>query len=216
MTISNRSCKRSTSIPMMAMTRTPPRVTSSRLDIFGYEALLTDDPDVTPVVKLGVEVTGSRTIDFSGASLINIGKINANVFEPVFKIGDEFHSTYLPESPQALVEVRGRGQLVDGRAEIDLAKAEHGSPAWLFAKVADNPHAILTPIGPASLYIESIDPTKLVVRHLSGDANAAFSSISPIRKDLAHLKSTHYPGDPNEVKTAIDPATRKIWYRGVK
>ncbi|MEE2789480.1 MAG: hypothetical protein VX589_19230 [Myxococcota bacterium] len=180
--------------------------------------LLTDDPDVTPVVhSYSVAVTGSRTIDFSGASLINIGKINANVFDPVFKIGDEFHSTYLPESPQALVEVRGRGQLVKGRAEINLAQAKRGSPAWLFARVADKPHAMLTPIGPVSLYIESIDASKLVVKAMAGDPNAGFFfHLTGIRKDLAHMTTTHYPGDPDEVKTAIDPATRKIWYRGVK
>ena len=91
--------------------------------------LVTDDPDTSPVLhSYGVDVTGSRTIDFSGASPANIGKINANVFDPVFKIDDEFHSTYLPESPQALVEVRGRSRLVNGRAEVHLAKAKAGYP----------------------------------------------------------------------------------------
>ena len=161
-------------------------------------------------------MTGSRTIDFSGASLINIGKINANVFDPVFKIEDEFHSTYLPESPQALVEVRGRGRLVSGRAEIHLAKAKRGTPAWLFAQVADNPHATLTPIGPTSLYIESIDAKRVVVRSLA-DGNAEFFfHLTGIRKDLVHRKTTLYPGDPSEVSTAIDPKARKIWHRGVK
>ena len=145
---------------------------------------------------------------------MNIGKINANVFDPVFKIGDEFHSTYLPESPQALVEVRGEAKLMNGKAVIDLAKAPHASPAWLFSQVAETPHAVLTAKGPAILYIESISREQVVVRSMSGDPNVAFFfHLTGIRTDLTHRKDTYYDGDPGEVSTAVDPIEKRIWKR---
>ena len=83
--------------------------------------------------------------------------------------------------------------------------------------MADKPHAILTPIGPVSLYIESINAKTLVVRSLAGDENAEFFfHLTGIRKDLVDRTDTRYPGDPSEVSTAIDPKTRKIWHRGMK
>ena len=178
--------------------------------------LRTDDPDVTPILhEYGLDVSTTETIDFSGASLINIGKINANIFDPVFKIGDEFHTTYLPESPQALVEVRGEAQLEGGVARIELSKAPHASPAWLFSQVADRPHAIVTPKGPATLYVESLTKDALVVRSHSGDPNVPFFfHLTGIRVDLSDRLDTHYSGDPNEISTAIDPKARKIWRRG--
>ena len=178
--------------------------------------LRTDDPDVSPVLhEYGLEVSTTATIDFSGASLLNVGKINANIFDPVFKIGDEFHTTYLPESPQALVEVRGEAVLKNGVARIELAKAPKATPAWLFAQAAEQPHAILTPRGPASLYVESLTREALVVRSKSGDPDVPFYfHLTGIRTDMVGRKTTRYPGDPNEVSTAIDPIKKRIWHRG--
>lgn len=170
----------------------------------------------TPVLHgYALDVTVGGTIDFGGANLVNIGKINANLYDPVYRIDGEFHATYLPENPEALVEVRGTARLVDGVARIELAKAPRDTPAWLFARAAEDVHAIVTPRGPASLYVASADTEAVVVKLVSGDPNVRFYyHLTGRRVDMSHQKTTRYLGDPSEVTTAIDPARRGIWNRG--
>ncbi len=162
-----------------------------------------------------LDVTLPNTIDFAGANLVNIGKINANLYDPVYRIDGEFHATYLPESPEALVELRGRGKLVGGEAYIDLAGARQGSREWLFSKIAADVHAIVTPMGPAMLYVEAVSPEALIVRSYGGKADVPFFyQLTGRRGDLEPQETTAYRGDPAEVSTAIDPIRRRIWRKG--
>ncbi len=179
--------------------------------------LRTRDSQRTPALhEYGLDVTVGGTIDFGGANLINIGKINANLYDPVYRIDGEFHATYLPENPTAVVQTSGVAVLRDGVARVPLAKAKRGTPEWLFAQAAEEVHAIVTPMGPASLYVESVSPEALVVRSFSGDANVRFAyQLTGRRVDMAEVRTTHYQGDPAEVTTAIDPVGRGIWHRGV-
>lgn len=178
--------------------------------------LRTADRAVTPEVhSYGLQVTLARTIDFSGANVVNIGKINANLFDPVYRIDEELFATYLPENPEPLVELRGRGKLENGEATIPLKSAKRGSKQWLFGLAAEDIHATVTPAGPAALYVERVDEEALVVRSFSGATDVEFFyELTGHRVDVPQKAHTGYRGNPNEVTTAIDPIKRKIWYRG--
>jgi len=178
--------------------------------------LRTDVATVTPALHgYSLTATVSGTIDLGGANLVNVGKINANLFDPVYRIDGELHATYLPENPEALVEVRGRGRLENGAARIELSRAPHGSPQWLFSLAAEDVHAVVTPLGPAALYLEDVSPEVVVVRSLAGrDDVEFFYHLTGVRVDMAQQTDTLYRGDPSEVTTAIDPLSGKVWRRG--
>ena len=54
-----------------------------------------------------------------------------------------------------------------------------------------------------------------MVKGLSGDPDTAFFfHLTGIRNDMVDRKTTHYPGNPDEVSTAIDPIKKRIWHRG--
>ena len=51
-----------------------------------------------------LQVTHGSTLDLGGANLVSVGKINANLYDPVYRIEGAVQATDLPETPEPLVE----------------------------------------------------------------------------------------------------------------
>jgi hypothetical protein len=146
-----------------------------------------DGRGVVGVSQDGVAVGGVTTSGFAGFFEGNVAvKGNFTVFNgaksaAVQHPDGSYRRLYALESPESWFEDFGRGEMIDGRAQIDL------DPDFAALVLSDSYHVFLTPEGDSNgLYVNSRTPRGFVVQEQQGGRSSLQFSYRVVakRKDI--------------------------------